>query len=192
MKKAILGGSFDPITLGHIQLCSKVLEAGIVEQVVLVPSFTHHYGKKLQTFEHRFNMCRTALKDGIAVSSYEAENETPRTYNLIMGMKEEYPDDDWHFIIGMDSAPRVVRWYKSRAVLKEIKFIVIDRQGVKTPENAWFNEEPHIYLQEEIMDVSSTQVREALKPKCPYCDTDLTSMLDKQVLEYIISNQLYV
>jgi len=45
---AILGGAFDPITIGHVQVAEQVLAKGLVDEVWFMPCFKHRFGKRLK------------------------------------------------------------------------------------------------------------------------------------------------
>jgi nicotinate-nucleotide adenylyltransferase len=195
---AILGGAFDPVTRGHVQVALFVLKAcKIFHEVWLMPCFKHIYSKKMTRPEHRLAMCElAAAKHGrVKVFDYEIEKRFDRgTYYL---MKELLDEDfvknryDFSLIIGQDNANTFDHWVEHDALKKLIRFVIIPRQGVDAdPSVDWYLQSPHIYLAAEkpVMKVSSTEVRELLK-KGEYTGTG--RLLPPGVLEYIKSNHLY-
>jgi len=73
-KVAILGGAFNPITIGHIQLAQFVLNtSGEFDEVWIMPANNHMAGKEMESPEHRYKMCEHAAQvDGrIKVFNYE-------------------------------------------------------------------------------------------------------------------------
>ena len=93
MKKiALFGGAFDPITRGHIEVIDAV--SPYVDQVWLMPAYTHIYGKKMTSFNHRFQMCMMATSNRNNVFPAPAEplyKTKGKTYNLIKRIIEDWP-----------------------------------------------------------------------------------------------------
>lgn len=205
LKVAIFGGAFNPITLGHIQTAQFVLNTSReFDEVWLMPSFKHMYNKNMVSPEHRLNMCEIASKvDGrIKVFPYEIDNQlSGSTYNFVKRLKEEKKLTEKHnfsLIIGMDNANTFDKWVNYNELDRLIQFVVIPRTGIKRDESVnWYLNYPHIYLKDEnkILEVSSTLVRKELEV---FYDTNgknyklLLKYLDKNVLEYIINNKLYL
>jgi nicotinate-nucleotide adenylyltransferase len=205
LKVAIFGGAFNPITLGHIQTAQFILNTSReFDEVWLMPSFKHMYNKNMVSPEHRLNMCEIASKvDGrIKVFPYEIDNQlSGSTYNFVKRLKEEKKLTEKHnfsLIIGMDNANTFDKWVNYNELDRLIQFVVIPRTGIKRDESVnWYLNYPHIYLKDEnkILEVSSTLVRKELEV---FYDTNgknyklLLKYLDKNVLEYIINNKLYL
>src|SRR5574343_117220 len=59
---AILGGAFNPIHIGHIQLAQFILQLGIFDEVWLMPSYNHMFKNDIVSSEHRLEMCKLAIK----------------------------------------------------------------------------------------------------------------------------------
>ncbi len=94
--------------------------------------------------------------------------------------------DEIYFIIGLDNSQKVKSWLNGDKIIKELKFIVVPRNGVNTTD-IWFMDSPHIWLNKyEGDDVSSSNTKELLKN-----GGDLEQHLDNMVKDYIITNQLY-
>jgi nicotinate-nucleotide adenylyltransferase len=194
----VLGGAFDPITNGHIDLAKFVLEKEVVEQVWLMPCFQHCFGKKMTSDSHRLAMCKiaTASYSKIGVSDLEIEYRLKGdTYSLIKKMKSNAITNkiyDFTIIIGQDNANRFKEWYKYEELMEMIRFIVVPRKGV-APEKDWYMKKPHIFLNEptNISDVSSTIVRNELAfAKHP--TESLRLNVPSGVLKYIFKHKLYL
>lgn len=84
---AILGGAFNPITIGHIETAKTVLNVSRwADEVWLMPANKHMHGKDILPFEQRYEMCKLACQtDGrIKVSDYEYVNNLQgETYHLL-------------------------------------------------------------------------------------------------------------
>lgn len=194
MKKiALIGGAFDPVTTGHLQLAEVVRKH--VDEVWLLPCFDHAYGKEMATAEHRLAMCDVAIashfwvgkKDlDVKASNFEIHHKTSTTFDTLEKLRAERPND-YYFVVGQDNADTIDKWYNHKELLRTTKFIVVPRRGYASSET-WYHEEPHLYLEdEEVAEVSSTQVRELLKVEDPAAADFLT----QEVYNHIKKHELY-
>jgi nicotinic acid mononucleotide adenylyltransferase len=93
-------------------------------------------------------------------------------------------------IIGEDNANTFDNWVNYQELERMVRFVVVPRKGVDhNPKVDWFLKLPHIYLNNEsdIIEISSTKVREGLKSKF----RGMVQGMDPKVLKYIIENKLY-
>ncbi len=194
---AILGGAFDPVHNGHIQLAQHVLNnSGIIEKVWMMPPYAHMYGKKMASPQDRFEMCKLASEKDrrITAFNYEIENklagETYFFFKKLLADKEYTDKNEFSMIIGLDNANSFHKWVNYKYLERMVRFIVVPRKGVeRDPKVEWYLRPPHIFMKEEtdIMEISSTQVREMLKND----DPNITKFLDPKVVQYIKEHNLY-
>lgn len=198
---AILGGAFNPVTKGHIELAQFVLNASKwADEVWLCPCYQHMDGKKMVSPEHRIEMLKLASEnDGrIKVFDYEIKHqlhgETYHFFNNLIHDKE-YESFRFAFVIGIDRI-NISSWYNSEELLKlDFPFIVVPRTGIKRDESvSWYLHPPHVYIQDEgsnsIPNISSTMARNILKEK-NVSKEKLKEILDEKVIDYIFKNNLY-
>jgi nicotinate-nucleotide adenylyltransferase len=212
-KIAILGGAFNPITKGHIELARYVLDnSGEFDEVWLLPAYKHMYNKDMADPIHRIKMCELATENDrrIKVWDFEIKNElSGETYNLFKRLKSETEwSDKYQFsmIIGMDNALTFEKWVNFRELEKMTRFVVVPRKGIYLDSKInWFLKPPHIYLnsENEIPEISSTTIRELIKKRHIFVshpsemvenknlDMEILKNLDKEVFSYIITNGLY-
>lgn len=197
IKVAILGGAFDPIHQGHIQVAKAVLDwSKTFDEVWLMPCYKHLYGKQLTDSRHRLKMCELASQqDGrIKVFDYEIKHKLQgETYHLVTRLlDEDFAKDQYDFslIIGLDNANDFDKWVNYKHLERSIRFVVVPRSGINRDEAVdWYLKSPHIYLSNvSIPDYSSTQVREYLKEGIYQ---HLSEVLDSLVVKYIKDNELY-
>lgn len=202
VKVAILGGAFNPITIGHIQIAQFVLNtSGEFDEVWIMPAYNHMYGKNMVSSEHRLRMCELAAQvDGrIKVFDYEVRNELAgETFNFFKRLKtEETLNERYNFsmIIGQDNANTFDKWVNYEELERMARFVVIPRKGTERDVNVdWYLKEPHIYLNSEndIIEVSSTEVRAILDQEGIAKYKTLEGKLHPDVIKYIYNNKLYV
>jgi nicotinate-nucleotide adenylyltransferase len=196
---AILGGAFDPITVGHIETAKFVLNSlGVFDEVWLMPACHHMHGKKMLSFDARISMCRMAIEvdQRIKVSDYEQRiGGSGETYNLMKSLLDSDVVETHKFsmIIGMDNANSFDKWVNFKLLERMLRFVVVSREGIDPdPDIDWYLQPPHIYAKAEglIPEVSSTQIRSALHP-ATYDLKVIESCLDPRVRAYIETNGLY-
>jgi len=200
-KVAILGGAFNPITEGHIQLAQFVLNtSGEFDEVWLMPAYNHMYNKDMVDAEQRIEMCELAAQvDGrIKVFDYEIRNQLAgETFNFFKRLKtdteltEKY---NFSMIIGLDNANTFDKWVNYEELERMVRFVVIPRKGVERDMNVdWYLKEPHIFLNSEtdIIEVSSTEIRDILNRDGIAKFDALREKVPIEVIRYIYNNKLY-
>lgn len=191
-KVAILGGSFNPITEGHIQLAEYVLNHTDIEKVWLTPCFSHVWDKELIDSSRRLWMCMLAANKNMRVCDIEINNTiTTGTYDFLKILLDHYSNIDFSYIIGMDNANQFDKWKKADILKKMVRFIVVSRQGIpQNDENQWYTKPPHLFLNagRDIMPVSSTLVRKLIKENKLL---DVNKFVCPSVLNYIMEYKLY-
>lgn len=195
---AILGGAFNPITKGHIQLAQFVLNSSNeFDEVWLMPSYKHMFNKEMVSPEHRLEMCKIASQnDGrIKVFDFEIKNQlSGETYNLFKRLKQdEELNNKYNFsmIIGLDNANNFHKWVNFQELERMVRFVVVPRKGYDRDMNVtWYLERPHIFLKNDcdIIEISSTKVRNIFKNEV---FDDINKYLDQNVINYIKKNKLY-
>lgn len=209
-KVAILGGAFNPIHDGHIQLAQFVLNAsGEFDEVWLMPANGHMYNKDMASPEHRLKMCELAAKKDarIKVFDYEIKNNLKgETYYFFKRLKEEKElTEKYQFamIIGLDNANTFDKWVNYQDLERLAQFVVVPRKGVvRDPDVDWYLKPPHIFLNREtnIQEVSSTEIRNffsdhrnTINVQSNYIQyaPEIVDHLDENVYKYILKNKLY-
>lgn len=194
----ILGGTFDPIHLGHKALgVSAIKEVGL-DKLIIMPARIQPFkmGKKVTDGIHRIAMAKLAFEDiaNVEVSDYEISNsEISYTYDTFTHLKSIYPKDKLYFILGTDSFLQLEKWYKGIDLLRASNFAVSVRPGYKEEElesqidhyrREYGTNVRKIYA--KMPDVSSTEVRKRLQE-----GNDTLDLLPETVERYIRENGLY-
>ena len=107
----VLGGTFDPIHLGHMVVASEVCAALALDRVILVPAYQQPFKDSTghATPEQRLAMCRLAVEgdDRLEVSDVDiARGGVTYTVDTLADIAAEHPDADLFFIAGADAVSR--------------------------------------------------------------------------------------
>jgi len=146
---AVLGGSFDPITDGHLKCACEIVHARKAQEVWIVPCGTRPDKPSLKTpYMHRLIMCHLAVNTTfgssfpIRVCDIEmAEEQALSTYHLMKRLKQDYPDKDFCFVLGADLLDSLKAWDAPGVpdagvrLWNECNFLVLDRPGYEIPDN---------------------------------------------------------
>lgn len=192
-KIGVLGGTFDPIHNGHIELLKAAKEKLNLDRIIVVPNGNPPHKEDEASKEHKFNMVNEALSDypDFIVCDYEITKETPSyTWETMEFLKDEYPEDELYFIMGMDNLGEFKFWVKPEEICKYCKLVFAGRDNLEFSqeevEHLKTTLDAEIYSFEFDYPCSSTQIKELLE-KGGY----IFDMLPLEVLRYILKNGLY-
>ena len=112
----IMGGTFDPIHIGHLILGESAWQQFSLEKVLFMPSGNppHKKGREGATNEQRVEMVRLAIASNPHfVLSLEEMHEKGYVYTkeTLRRLRAQHPDTDYYFILGADSLLTFDKWY---------------------------------------------------------------------------------
>lgn len=180
MKVGFLLGSFDPIHMGHLHMASASLNAGLVDEVVFVPSVQNPWKENSTDFRNRCFMISLAIDDmeHCSLSSIDYRNTEPYySVNTLKMLQEEYPEDELYLIVGSDIVNDIKNWHEGQWILDNFKLIVVARNGCKNLDLIDIT---------KTLEVSSTEIRELAKEK-----KQIYPLVPKVVSQYIKRFNLY-
>ncbi len=170
-KIAVIGGSFDPVHLGHIAMAQTVLKHLDVDKVLFVPTKQNPLKAETTTpYSQRCEMLSLVLEDKMElyVSDYAY------TIDLINALQTQY--QKIYFVIGDDQVKQLHLWKSIDELLSKVQFVCLERNEVCTESHY-----PLIRLPFKNHFESSSAIRNG---EFHY--------LDKKVLHYILDHQLYL
>jgi len=135
----ILGGTFDPIHSGHLDLASAAERAlGLTEIVVVPAHIPPHRSAPMASAFHRFAMTAIAVagRDGWRTSDLELQKAGRSfTAHTLRHMSENgVPPSELFFLIGADAFAEIGTWYDYPAILDLAHFAVVSRPGFAVSE----------------------------------------------------------
>lgn len=182
-----MGGTFDPIHLGHLHIIEAVADR--FDQILVIPTGKPWLRESAPVANgaDRVEMCALALDDlsdqlqsKVALTDIEVRREGPTyTFDTIAQLKAFFPDDHFTLILGSDAAASIQQWHKSKDLLKMVSILVVRRPGDLTSEFA--------EIEIDALDVSATEVRQLLST-----GADASHLVSPSVLTYVRERGLYV
>ena len=94
MKWGILGGTFDPIHLGHLRCAEEIREAFALDEVIFIPAFQppHKEDGAIASFAHREQMIRLSIAGYLFSSFSDLEKRRQgKSYSIRNGGVLFYP-----------------------------------------------------------------------------------------------------
>lgn len=195
----ILGGTFNPIHNGHIDIALNAMEQyPDMESVVFMPNNLPAYKNTwdIVDSEHRLNMLLIATRgyDNMFISDLEIKRGgITYTYDTLMEIKEINPEIKIYFIVGADSLYSIKKWHRYEDVLKNCTLLVAGRDS-KYEEMQEFRDDLYKeihgidikFINMDLIEVSSSELRNQL-----FQGLENSEYLNEEVSEYIIDNMLY-
>ena len=145
--RAYLGGSFDPVHNGHLQMALYVYQSLLPLakqqqrelQLSLLPNARSPFKADSTDPKHRLAMLKLAIKDTpLQINELELW-QTPPVYTIdsVKTLRARYPHDSLIFIMGMDSAQSLDKWKNGLALTDHVNLWVFNRLsiGENTPIN---------------------------------------------------------
>ncbi|WP_201629182.1 nicotinate-nicotinamide nucleotide adenylyltransferase [Psychrobacter maritimus] len=136
--RAYLGGSFDPVHNGHLQLAMYVYQSllPLAEQqqrelqVSLLPNARSPFKEDSTNPEHRLAMLKLATQDtALQINELELWQAPPvYTIDSVQTLRARYPNDSLIFIMGMDSARSLDKWKDGLALTDYVNLWVFNRE----------------------------------------------------------------
>jgi nicotinate-nucleotide adenylyltransferase len=193
----IMGGTFDPIHVGHLRVAEVAGSKLMLDRVVFVPAFCppHKSISDITPIQHRFAMVSEAVT-GIPrfeVSGIEMGHQCPMyAGDTIRAFKEmEGNNRDIYFITGLDAILIIINWDRARTYHGLCKFVAATRPGydrVKIESQIPHEFRPYVtILEEPALSVSSTEIRHRVKN-----GQSIEEMVPQAVMDYIYRHGLYV
>jgi len=175
-KLGILGGTFDPIHVGHLSVAQQVGDRLGLDRVVLVPSGRppHKDCNAVAPARDRLEMARLAVRGlaRLSVSDIEVRRAGPSyTIDTVRQLRSDMGEDnDYWFVIGADTVAELPTWHRATELLQEIRFAVAVRPGCRpdfAPVEENLGPEAAMKLRRAVLDiepcdVSSTEIRRRL------------------------------
>jgi nicotinate-nucleotide adenylyltransferase len=187
MRLGVMGGTFDPIHLGHLVCASEVAAALALDSVVFVPAGRpwQKASRVLSSADDRYAMTVLATEDDprFAVSRTELDRDG-YTYTVDTLREMSATGDELYFIAGADALAQVSTWREPEALFGLATFVGVTRPGyavdpASLPPGAMLVDTP-------ALDISASDCRARVARGAP-----IRYLVPQPVVDYIASHGLY-
>lgn len=194
----IMGGTFDPIHIGHLATAEQAREAYKLDAVIFVPAGCPVFKKDrgVTPAADRLAMCKLAVASNPAfcVSAMEIERGGDTyTVDTLRELRAHYPNNvELFFITGADAVAHIVQWRESAAIADLARLIAVARPGYALTAERKHEIEEHgrfdvSYLEVTALAVSSSDLRARV------CSgRSIRYLVMERVMNYISERGLYL
>lgn len=196
MRLGIMGGTFDPIHLGHLHVARVALREAALDSVLFLPDGDPPHKQPGASGADRLKMTQLAVEQDPAFWVSDMELRRPgRTYTVdtLKALLQEDPARELHYLIGADTLFQFPSWKTAHKVATLCSMLVVPRPGTDLDEVRWFMRKlfADFGLRSSLLsqpgpDISSTQIRERVK-----AGEDISALVSRAVALYITENGLY-
>lgn len=201
MRIGIMGGTFDPIHIGHLIVAQEAAWKLEMDQVFFMPSARppHKQNRRVTPDHCRLEMVRRATTGNplFGVEPIELEREelsyTAVTLELLRERLGPEPQTEIFFIIGTDAAADLLSWQRPDRVLELAHFAVVGRPGYAFPIEKLQAGLPSINVKERVtlvdvplLEIAAQEIRERVQLGAP-----IHYLVPASVEEYIFNEGLY-
>jgi len=202
----IIGGTFDPVHLGHLRTAEEALEELGLDRVIFIPAADppHKPGCTVLAFEHRWKMLELSIAGNPHFGLSDLERRLPGksyTVNSLRKLNEEFPGAKLFFLVGMDAFLEINTWFLFSELFRLAEIVVLRRPGhgegdvedflarkvsgdyVRDPSSGVFTHPemcPVHYLRNTLLDISSTGIR-----KLVALGRSIRYLVPREVMNYI-------
>jgi len=187
MKIGILGGTFNPIHIGHLILAEEAREKLGLDKLIFVPACLppHKASADIAPANMRLFMLRLAIKGNrqFCVSDTEIKRDG-RSYTIdtLRELKARYPSDELYFIVGSDLLTYLEEWKDLKEILAMVKFVAATRPGYPLEKIPQYITTIPI----RAVDISGFEIRKAIRE-----NKSFRYLVPEAVYRYIMGKKLY-
>jgi nicotinate-nucleotide adenylyltransferase len=198
MKIGVLGGTFDPVHLGHIMVAEEARASLKLSEVLMVPAGQPllKVPHPITPAEHRLQMLRLAVADRpyFKVSAMEIERPGPSyTVDTMVELRQQYGgEDDIFFIMGWDSLAQLPEWREPSRLIRMCYVVAVPRPGYPRPDLEALDKripgisKQVVILEKPHIDTSASAIRERAAQ-----GLSLRHLVPEPVAAYIRQHKLY-
>ena len=184
----ILGGSYNPIHMGHIQLAEHLLRVLSFDEVWLLVS-PHNPLKPANDLlpdAIRYQWVAKSIEgmSGLVASDFELALPQPSyTYNTLTQLTATYPQNEFTLLIGADNWQVFHKWFRAEDIIKNFRIAIYPRPGsdaivTPLPPNVQVIDAP-------LIDISSTMIRQKIRNH-----EDISHLVPKVIQQEVIKAYL--
>src|SRR3989442_4671576 len=191
----ILGGTYDPVHIGHLAAARQLRDEAGLEQVWLIPNAhpPHRSAAPVASPEDRMRMVELAVSDqpGLLGSRIEVDRGgISYTIDTVRELARSFPGQRFELLLGSDAALQIRSWHEAEALLKEVSFTIFNRPdtsiALSTLHELGFSPARTRLVHLDTPAIAAHQVRDRLRRGAPIDD-----LVPPRVADYIRAHALY-
>ena len=199
-KIGILGGTFDPIHIGHYEMAEYALKKCNLDEIWFMPSYNppHKNIINYSSFVDRINMIKLQINNNKLFKITEIEKnlydnnilKITSTNNVLKYIKNEYNNYCFYFILGYDSIKSIATWVDYEDFLLSNNLILFNRNNdydkkyIEELKNKYSSK--ICFMNDLITNISSNEIRNKI-----INNENVDKYLNKNVIQYILEHNLY-
>lgn len=199
MRIGILGGTFDPIHIGHLIIAEGVRAKLDLSQVIFVPTGQPwlKVDRNIASAIHRVEMTQRAVRDNMYfdVCTLEVERAGPSyTVDTMVALGKRFGEEvDFFFILGYDTLAELGLWKEPARLVRLCRLVAVPRMGASSVDLDSLEplvpgvSQAVIKLDLPIIGISSSEIRRLTAQRL-----SIRYLVPDGVREYIAQEQLYV
>ncbi len=199
MRIGLLGGTFDPIHLGHLAIAEDVRMKLGLDRVVFIPAGNPWFksNQEISAGEHRLKMVKLAIAPNphFDVSELEMERPGPSyTVDTVKALKEESgAEDELYFIAGADAVMDIPHWKKPEELVALCRIVGVNRPGAPAIDvEALKSRLPAISNSLIVVDVPQVDIGSTAVRAMVRSGRSIKGVVPAAVERYIIEHKLYL
>ncbi len=197
-KVGIIGGTFNPIHMGHLILAERAWTEFGLDEILFIPTGVSYFKDPATVLDKKTRVALTgdAIGDNphFALSTIEVDRPgNSYTYETLEELKKENPSNMYYLIVGADTLFQIENWKNPEVIMKDAVILAAVRKGQSLDELNIKKEEleknydAHInILSMPYIDISSTDIRERIAS-----GKSIRYMVKDITLDYIEKHGLY-
>ena len=186
-----MGGTFDPVHLGHLCAANEVAALFDLDEVVFVPTGQpwQKAHRVVSPAEDRYLMTvvATAANPLFSVSRAELDRPGPTyTIDTLRALRESYGDAALFFITGADALAAILGWQSAPELFSLAHFVGVSRPGYDAVDLGGFPDGAVTVVRVPALAISSSDCRDRVADGRP-----VRYLVPDGVVEYIAKRGLY-
>lgn len=193
-----MGGTFDPIHVGHLACAEQVRDVFELDGVVFMPAGDPWMkrGRSISAAEDRFAMVKAAVEDNPFFDASRLEiDRAGETYTVdtLRALRAHYPDNvELYFISGADAMHRILEWRDATELARMARLVAVSRPGYEIDDARRRYMLTHAairhvsVIEATALAVSSTDLREKVRS-----GRSIRYLVPQVVADYVENHGLY-
>jgi nicotinate-nucleotide adenylyltransferase len=195
----VLGGTFDPVHIGHIMVAEEVGIRINLAKLFFIPAGKPWLkeNKPIADAKHRVQMVRLAISDeprfNILTTEVERSGLTYSVDTITELQANLDPSDELFFILGWDSLAELPRWREPSRLIKLCKLVAVPRPDYPRPDHEVLEKliqglsERIEYIDKPMINISASDIRNRVAD-----GLTISHLVPGPVDEYIREHKLYL